>query len=39
MLSALSVAELRGQADLLARDIRRVDTQIQRANWEVDLVD
>ncbi|MEV4915343.1 DIP1984 family protein [Streptomyces tirandamycinicus] len=39
MLSALSVAELRGQADALAREIRAVDVRIQRANWEVDLVD
>ncbi|MFF4318539.1 DIP1984 family protein [Streptomyces sp. NPDC001568] len=39
MLSALPVAELRGQADALARDIREVDMRIQRANWEVDLLD
>lgn len=39
MLSALPVAELHGQADRLARDIRTVDTRIQRANWEVDLID
>ncbi|MGW6490444.1 DIP1984 family protein [Streptomyces sp. NPDC055056] len=39
MLSALPVAELRGQADVLAREIREVDVRIQRANWEVDLLD
>ncbi|MEU8074897.1 DIP1984 family protein [Catellatospora citrea] len=39
MLSALSVAELRAQADRLARDIREVDVDIQRANWEADLMD
>ncbi|WP_055565357.1 DIP1984 family protein [Streptomyces atriruber] len=39
MLSALPVAELRGQADALARDIREIDVRIQRANWEVDLLD
>ncbi|MFH8293760.1 DIP1984 family protein [Streptomyces sp. NPDC018059] len=38
-LSALPVAELRGQADALARDIREIDVRIQRANWEVDLLD
>ncbi|MEU1121374.1 MULTISPECIES: DIP1984 family protein [unclassified Streptomyces] len=39
MLSALPVAELRGQADALARDIREIDVRIQRANWEADLLD
>ncbi|MTE17624.1 hypothetical protein F0L17_00430 [Streptomyces sp. TRM43335] len=39
MLPALPVAELRGQADLLAREIREIDMRIQRANWEVDLLD
>ncbi|TDC26101.1 hypothetical protein E1265_05125 [Streptomyces sp. 8K308] len=39
MLSALPVGELRAQADALAREIREVDVRIQRANWEVDLVD
>ncbi|MEU5580624.1 MULTISPECIES: DIP1984 family protein [Streptomyces] len=39
MLAALPVAELRGQADALARDIREIDVRIQRANWEVDLLD
>lgn len=39
MLSALPVAELRARADALAREIREVDVRIQRANWEVDLLD
>ncbi|MEV4927098.1 DIP1984 family protein [Streptomyces roseoverticillatus] len=39
MLSALPVAELRARADVLAREIREIDVCIQRANWEVDLLD
>ncbi|MEU6114245.1 DIP1984 family protein [Streptomyces sp. NPDC047117] len=39
MLSALPVAELRGQADELARAIREIDVRIQRKNWEADLLD
>lgn len=39
MIPALPVAELRGQADELARQVRDVDTLIQRTNWEVDLLD
>lgn len=39
MIPALSVAELRGQADDLARELREVDTLIQRTNWEADLLD
>ncbi|MGW1226277.1 DIP1984 family protein [Streptomyces sp. NPDC002530] len=39
MLAALPVAELRGRADVLAREIREVDVLIQRTNWEVDLLD
>lgn len=39
MLSALPVAELRTQADDLARQIRELDIQIQRVNWEVELLD
>lgn len=38
-ISALPVAELRGQADDVARQIRELDTEIQRTNWEVDLLD
>jgi hypothetical protein len=39
MLSALPVADLRGQADELARQIREIDVRIQRTNWEADLLD
>jgi hypothetical protein len=39
MIPALPVAELRGQADDLARQLREVDTEIQRTNWEADLLD
>ncbi|MEV8530165.1 DIP1984 family protein [Streptomyces sp. NPDC052000] len=39
VLSALPVAELRAQADALAKEIREVDVRIQRTNWEVDLLD
>lgn len=39
MISALSVAELRTQADDLARQLREIDTLIQRTNWEVELLD
>ncbi|MFJ1542456.1 DIP1984 family protein [Micromonospora chalcea] len=39
MVPALPVAELRRQADDLARQIREVDITIQRTNWEVDLLD
>ncbi|GAA5190076.1 DIP1984 family protein [Rugosimonospora acidiphila] len=39
MLSALSVAQLRRQADGVARELRDLDVQIQRVNWEADLRD
>jgi hypothetical protein len=39
MIPALPVAELRSQADDLARQLREVDTLIQRTNWEADLID
>ncbi|MFY1635465.1 hypothetical protein ACN27F_19695 [Solwaraspora sp. WMMB335] len=32
-------ARLRGQADDLARQLREIDTLIQRTNWEADLLD
>jgi hypothetical protein len=38
MLAALPVAQLRSQADALARELRDLDVQIQRTNWEADLV-
>jgi hypothetical protein len=37
-ISALPVAELRSQADDVARQIRELDIEIQRTNWEVDLL-
>ena len=39
MLSALPVADLRAQADVLARAVRELDVRIQRTNWEADLLD
>ena len=39
MIAALPVAELRSQADDLARQLREVDILIQRTNWEADLLD
>jgi hypothetical protein len=39
MLAALPVAQLRTQADGVAREIRELDVRIQRSNWEVDLLD
>jgi hypothetical protein len=38
-ISALPVADLRTQADDVARRIRELDTDIQRTNWEADLLD
>jgi hypothetical protein len=39
MIPALPVARLRGQADDVARQLREVDTEIQRINWAADLLD
>lgn len=39
MLSALPVADLRGRADVLAREMRVLDVRIQRTNWEADLLE
>ena len=39
MFAALPVARLREQADVVARETRELDARIQRANWEVDLLD
>ena len=39
MMAALPVAELRDQADALARELRVLDVRIQRTNWEVDLLE
>ena len=39
MLTALPVAQLRSQADDLARQIRELDVRIQQSNWEFDLLE
>ncbi|RJO73776.1 hypothetical protein D5S18_19010 [Nocardia panacis] len=39
MLTALPVAELRARADAVARELRELEVSVQRANWEVDLLD
>lgn len=39
MLAALPVSELRSRADQVARELRELDVRVQRANWEVDLLD
>lgn len=39
MLPALPVAQLRSEADVVARDLRDLDVQIQRTNWEADLLE
>ena len=39
MFAALPVAQLRAQADAIARDVRELDVSIQRSNWEVELAD
>ena len=39
MLPALPVADLRTQADQVARELRDLDVRIQRTNWEADLAD
>lgn len=39
MLSALPVAQLRTQADDVARELRELDVAIQRVNWEAELLD
>jgi hypothetical protein len=38
MLAALPVAQLRADADDLARQIRELDVRIQQSNWEFDLM-
>jgi hypothetical protein len=36
-VAALPVMEVRREADLVARELRELDVEIQRTNWEVDL--
>lgn len=38
-LSALDVPALRAQADEVSKELRKLDLQVQEANWQVDLVD
>ncbi|WP_317231713.1 DIP1984 family protein [Clavibacter capsici] len=38
-LSALPIREVRDRADDAARELRELDARIQRANWEVELVE
>jgi hypothetical protein len=38
-LAALPISELRSQADRLARDIRELEQDIQRINWDAELLD
>ena len=39
MIAALPVAQLRAQADDLARQVRELDVRIQQSNWEFDLME
>lgn len=39
MLTALPVSRLRTEADAIARELRELDVQLQKSNWEVDLLD
>ncbi|MBE9042965.1 nucleoside hydrolase [Pleurocapsales cyanobacterium LEGE 10410] len=38
-LSTVNIAELQTQSDRLARDYRQLDTKIQQANWNTELVE
>jgi hypothetical protein len=38
-VAALPVRDLRRTADDLARKIREIDLQVQKENWEVELLD
>jgi hypothetical protein len=39
MLTVLPVAQLRSQADDLAKEIREIDVVIQQSNWQVELLE
>ena len=39
MFAALPVSQVRADADRASRELRELDVRIQRANWEVDLLD
>lgn len=38
MLTALPVAQLRSDADAIARELRELDVRLQQSNWEVELL-
>ena len=38
-LSTVNIAELQTQSDRMARDYRQLDTRIQQANWDTELVE
>ena len=38
-LSTVNIAELQTEADRMARDYRQLDTKIQQANWNTELVE
>ncbi|MFV0407644.1 MAG: DIP1984 family protein [Propioniciclava sp.] len=38
-ISALPVPDIRARADAVAKQLRETDVLIQRANWEVDVLD
>lgn len=38
-MAAVSVPELRGAADDVARQLRELDSRIQQRNWEIDLIE
>ena len=39
VVSAVDVSDLQQRADDLGREYREIDTRIQEANWQIDLVD
>lgn len=39
VLSTVNVAEIQAQIDRMARDYRELDTRIQEANWNTELLD
>ncbi|MBW4661458.1 MAG: DIP1984 family protein [Drouetiella hepatica Uher 2000/2452] len=39
LISTVNVADLQTQTDRLAREIRQLDTQIQQANWNIELME
>ena len=38
-ISTVNIAELQTQSDRMARDYRQLDTKIQQANWNTELVE